>query len=120
MELKEIFCEFISEYGMTILTTIITAIAGYIGIAVKKLYTKFINDKTKQQVVKTCVNAVEQIYKNIHGEEKLGKCIEAVSSMLEEKGIYISELEIRMLIESAVNEMNSILSNSKKLDIPAK
>ena len=44
--------EFITNYGSTILYTILTAIAGYLGIVVKNLYTKFINDKTKKDVVK--------------------------------------------------------------------
>ena len=59
--------EFITNYGSTILYTILTAIAGYLGIVVKNLYTKFINDKTKKDVVKTCVKAVEQIYVDLHG-----------------------------------------------------
>ena len=69
----ELFSEFITTYGATILYSILTAIAGYLGIVVKNLYTKYINDKTKQDVAKTCVKAVEQIYKDLHGEEKLQK-----------------------------------------------
>ena len=64
---------FISEYGTTILYAVLTALAGYIGIFAKKLYTKYVNDKTKQAVAKTVVQAVEQIYKDLHGEEKLNK-----------------------------------------------
>lgn len=98
--------EFITSYGSTILYTILTAIAGYLGIVVKNLYTKFINDKTKKDVVKTCVKAVEQIYTDLHGEDKLNKCIESVTMMLGEKGITITDIEVRMLIEAAVNEFN--------------
>lgn len=101
-----VFNEFINTYGATILYSILTAIAGYIGIALKNLYTKYINDKTKKDVVKTCVQAVEQIYADLHGEDKLNKCIESVASMLGEKGIAITDIEIRMLIEAAVNEFN--------------
>lgn len=102
----EILNEFVTTYGTTILYTIVTAIAGYIGIALKNLYTKYVNDKTKQDVVTTCVKAVEQLYTDLHGQEKLDKCIESAVSMLGEKGITVTELEIRMLIESAVKEMN--------------
>lgn len=56
--------------------------------------------------MKTCVRAVEQIYTDLHGEEKLNKCIEAASAMLGEKNIVITDIEIRMLIEAAVNEFN--------------
>ncbi|MDE6149433.1 MAG: phage holin family protein [Ruminococcus sp.] len=98
--------EFISMYGTTILYSILTAIAGYIGIVVKNLYEKYINDKTKKDVVNTCVRAVEQLYTDLHGQDKLDKCIESVSAMLGEKGITITDIEVRMLIEAAVNEFN--------------
>ena len=104
--------DFISNYGEAILSTIITVIAGWLGIFVKRLYQKYINDQTKKDVVATCVRAVEQIYKDIHGEDKLNKCIESASDMLAEKGIKISDLEIRMLIESAVNAANKSFNES--------
>lgn len=97
---------FISEYGTTILYAILTALAGYIGIVAKRLYTKYVNDKIKQAVAKTVVQAVEQIYKDLHGEEKLNKALEAASEMLAEKGITITDLEMRMLIEAALAEFN--------------
>lgn len=98
---------FISEYGTTILYAVLTALAGYIAIFAKKLYTKYVNDKTKQAVAKTVVQAVEQIYKDLHGEEKLNKALEAASETLAEKGITITDLEMRMLIEAAVAEFNN-------------
>lgn len=100
------FEEFVSTYGAEILMAVLTAIAGYIGIVVKNLYAKHINDKTKESVVKTVVQGVEQIYKGLHGEEKLTKAFEAASEMLNEKGITISEFELRMMIEAAVAEFN--------------
>lgn len=108
----DIFTQFINEYGTTILYTILTALAGYIGIWVKSLYTKYINDKTKQNVVKTCVSAVEQLYKDLHGEEKYNKVVESVSEMLMEKGITITDLELKMLIEAAVGEFNEVFNST--------
>lgn len=97
---------FISEYGTTILYAVLTALAGYIGIVAKNLYTKYVNDKTKQAVAKTVVQAVEQIYTDLHGDEKLNKALEAASEMLAEKGITITDLEMRMLIEAVLAEFN--------------
>lgn len=108
----DIFTQFINEYGTTILYTILTALAGYIGIWVKSIYTKYINDKTKQDVVKTCVSAVEQLYKDLHGEEKYNKVVESVSEMLMEKGITITDLELKMLIEAAVGEFNEVFNST--------
>lgn len=100
------FGEFVNEYGATILYTIITAIAGYLGIVVKNLYQKYINDKTKRDVTKTVVLGIEQIYQDLHGEEKLDKALEAATEMLVEKGISVTEFELKMLIEAAVGEFN--------------
>lgn len=108
----ELFKEFVSAYGTTILYSVLTAIAGYIGIVVKNLYQKYVNDKTKKDVVKTCVSAVEQLYKDLHGEEKYGKAVEAAADMLADKGITITELEIRMLIEAAVSEFNNAFASN--------
>ena len=100
------FAEFINVYGTQILYAIITAIAGYVGIVVKNLCTKYITDKTKASVAKTAVQFVEQVYKDLHGEEKLNEALSAASEMLAEKGITVSELEMRVLIEAAVAEFN--------------
>ena len=105
---------FISEYGTTILYTVLTTFAGYLGIVVKQLYTKYINDKTKQSVAKTVVQAVEQIYTDLHGEEKLNKALSAASEIFAEKGIAITELEMRMLIEAALAEFNKAFEKQKK------
>ncbi len=102
----EILKEFINEYATTILYAIVTAIAGYIGIVLKNIYKKYVDNKTKKDVAKTVVKAVEQIYKDLHGQEKYDKAVEAMSQMLGEKGIAISEIEIKMLIEAAVSEFN--------------
>lgn len=98
--------EFIAEYGMTILYTIVTAVAGYIGIVIKNIYQTYVNDKTKEKVVKTVVLAVEQIYSHLDGGERYQEAIKNINEMLAEKGISITDLEIEMLIEAAVKEMN--------------
>ena len=100
------FVEFINQYGMQILYTVITAIAGYIGIVIKNAVNKYLNDKTKISVAKTAVQFVEQVYKELHGDEKLNAALAAASEMLAEKGIYVSDLEMRVLIEAAVSEFN--------------
>ena len=110
------FAEFISTYGATILYTIVTAIAGYIGIVIKNLYKRYIDDQTKKSVVKTVVQGIEQMYKDLHGEEKLNVAIKNVTSMLGNKGITVTDLEIRMLIEAAVGEFNNAFNKTASTD----
>ena len=113
----EFIKNFISEYGTTILYAILTAIGGYLGIWAKKLYTKYVNDKTKQAVAKTVVQAVEQLYKDLRGEEKLEKALEAAADMLAERGIKVTDLELRILIEAAVGEFNKAFEKDPAADI---
>ncbi len=109
--------QFISEYGTLILYTIITAVFGYLGLLVKNLCDKYLKDKTKREIAKSCVQFAEQVYHNCGGEEKLEKALEAASEMLAEKGITCSELELRVLIESAVASFNDAF-NKGKTDLP--
>lgn len=106
MNFNEIITNFISEYGTTLLYSVITIVFTFLGTVCKNLAKKYLNDKTKQAVAKTVVQAVEQIYKDLHGEEKLDMAIDSATEMLAEKGITVTELEIRMLIEAAVGEFN--------------
>lgn len=101
-----IFIDFVNQYGVTILYTLITAVFGFLGVQAKRLYNKYINDKTKKDVAHTVVKAVEQIYKDLHGEDKLNQAIKSATELFVEKGITITDLELRLLIESAVAEFN--------------
>ena len=100
------FAEFINEYGLQLLYAIITAIAGYIGIAAKNLVKKYLDDKTKREVAKTAVQYVEQVYKHLHGEEKFNEALSAASDILADKGITVTKLELMVLVEAAVGEFN--------------
>lgn len=112
------FGEFINQYGLEIMYMIITAIAGYVGIVLKNLCTKYINDKTKQSVAKSAVQFVEQVYKNLHGEDKLNAALTAAAEMLTEKGIHVTDLELRVLVEAAVSEFNKAFEKNVPESIP--
>lgn len=99
-----------------LVVTSITTLASYLGVTLKKLFEKRVNTKIKKDVARTVVNAVEQLYKDLHGEEKYNKAVEAMTEMLSEKGIAIGELEIRMLIESAVAEFNRVFESKAIAD----
>lgn len=110
------FQQFISEYGTILLYTIVSALFGYLGIVAKKLYEKHINTKEKQKVAEDVVRFTEQVYKDLHGEEKLEKALEAAAEILSEKGIRCSELELRVLIESALASFNEAFKKSESED----
>ena len=101
-----IFKVFISEYGVLIIYTVLTAIAGFVGTQIKRLYEQHINTDRKRKVVETCVKAVEQLYHDLDGAAKLEKAKENILEMLTQDGIVITEIEMDMLIESVVAELN--------------
>ena len=107
---------FISEYGTALLYLVVTGVFAYLGVQAKALCDKYLNNKIKKDVAKTVVQAIEQVYKDVHGEEKLNLALESASEMLAEKGITITDLEMRMLIEAAVGEFNKAFE--KKDNVP--
>jgi hypothetical protein len=107
----ELFLEFVNQYGTTILYTVLTALFGYFGIIAKKYFDKWFETKEKKEIAKEVVRFTEQVYKSLHGPEKLTKAMEAMSQMLAEKGINITELEMQVLLEAAVAEFNKAFEN---------
>ena len=106
------FAEFIETYGVEIIWMVLTAVATYIGFFIKKMYTRFVNDKTKREVAEIVVQGIEQMYKGLHGEEKMNKAIEAASEMLTNKGITVSAFELKMLLEAAVAKFNDAFNKT--------
>lgn len=98
----------ISGYLSQILLILLLAFAAWLGTQAKNLYKKYVTTEIKQAVCRTVVRTVEQIYKDLHGEEKLHKAMGRASRILaEEYGIQISEYELVSMIEAAVNEFNN-------------
>lgn len=95
---------------ISIAVTCLTAIAGYVGNAIKKYIEEKAKDfkekadaETKRKVVETTCRYVEQIYYDLDGPSKLEKAKENIILLLNEKGVPITELEMNVLIESTVN-----------------
>ena len=102
--MTEIFMQYLTE----IVSALLSAFAVWLGLELKKLAQKYVNTQTKKDVARTVVQAVEQIYKDLHGEEKLAKALEAASEILTAQGIHVTGLELRTLIEDAVGEFNGV------------
>lgn len=98
--------EILSTYGMEIVKAIVIMIFGYVGIVLKNLAAKYITTDTAKKVAQTTVNYVEQVYKDIHGDDKLAVALKTASEILAEKNIVISDTELHALVEAAVKELN--------------
>ena len=112
----DIIKEFIQNYAGELIFAALTAIVGFIGTALKKEYEDSNEDKKKREIIANVVKSVEQVYKNIHGTDKLKKAMETASKMLAQKGISITELELMVLIESALCEFNDAFNKASWQD----
>lgn len=110
------FIKFINLYGMEILNALCLAFVGWLGVVAKQLATRYINTDVKRSVAKTAVMAVEQLYKDIHGPEKMQKALLIASGLLEDQDIQITVNELKMLIEAAVGEFNANFYPEKKYE----
>lgn len=96
---EEMFATYISTYGVELLHLMLNGVIAFVAAWVGKILKAFINDEVKRRVAKTCCKAVEQMYKDLNGEDKYNMACEFIEEMLAEKNITISALEIKMLIE---------------------
>lgn len=108
------FASFIESYAPAIIGSILTAIAGYLGAKLKGILEWVEVNKEKKAVAETVVKAIEQMYKDLHGEEKKQKAIDGIRQMLDAKGISIADIEIDMLIESVVSEFNNSFRSAER------
>lgn len=99
--------------------TVLMVGTGIIGYQIKKLYTQYVDTQTKKDVVATTVQYVEQICKDLHGQEKLDMALERASKLLAEQGINVSTTELETLIEAAVNGFNGGWTKSGVTDSSA-
>lgn len=104
---------FFWSYSMEIIGAILAAFFGMLGYAAKKLYKSYIgkqNDRidteTKIDIAYTVVRFVEQVWKTLHGKDKLAKALETAEILLKKKGIPFDAEEMMVLIEAAVAEFN--------------
>lgn len=97
---------FVYTYGPTLVGALLCAIMGSLGFAAKRLYEKHINTEEKKSIARTVAAFVEQVWKDIHGSEKMEKALETASALLKKKNIDYDASEMRVLIEAAVAEFN--------------
>ena len=109
----------LNGYVAQIIGVVMLAFFGFLGLQAKNLYRKYVNTEVKQAVCRTAVRFVEQVYKDIHGPEKLRASMAKASEILEGYGITISESELVAMLEAAVNEFNNSFHLSAISEAPA-
>ena len=90
-----------------VLMVVVTGIVGYLGTLIKKVLDEKLDTKQKKQIAQDTARYVEQVGKDLNAAEKAEAFDQAAAEMLAEKGIAITELELKVLREAAVNELNA-------------
>ena len=100
------------------IASVIAVLFGVLGAKLKSVYDTKIKTDTAKTVVDDVVKFVQQVYKDLDGPEKLQKALTEASTILNEKGITISDTELDMLIESAVYGLKQGATTSTTVTIP--
>ena len=103
----------INGYINQIILTILLLFAAFLGAQVRNLYRKYVNTEIKQAVCKTAGLFVEQVYRDIHGPDKLAAAMARASDILKEYGIEISNVELTAMLEAAVREFINSFNNNE-------
>ena len=111
---------FVTNYGTQLIGLIMLAVLGSIAYAAKQIVRIHLNDETKLGIAKTVVRFVEQVWKELHGQDKLQKALEKAEEMLRKKGIPFDADEMMVLIEAAVQEMNEVFQKTTEQQLPVK
>lgn len=100
------------------IASVIAVLFGVLGAKLKSVYDTKIKTDTAKIVVDDVVKFVQQVYKDLDGPEKLQKALTEASTILNEKGISISDTELDMLIESAVYGLKQGITETVIEDLP--
>ena len=98
--------EIMGLYGAQIVGTLLVTLFGVFGMLIRQMVAKYMDTDTKRAMAKIVVQFAEQVYRDLHGEEKLNAALAVFSQMLAEKHIKASQMEMKVLLEAAVAEFN--------------
>ena len=90
-----------------IIITTLASFFAWLGTRIKKYYDEKAKNEILRDIISSTVKYVEQVYKDIHGPEKLEEARTIACDWLAEKGIKVGDVELTILIESFVNGLNT-------------
>lgn len=82
------------------------AVISFIGLQIKKELKNWLSLREKKEIVKTCVLAVNRMYKDKPFDERYKLALDNITNILNSKKIVMSEFEIRMLMEEVYESIN--------------
>lgn len=95
--------EILTTYLVPAVFTLVSGFFAWLGNKVKKLIETRIKNEEIKEIVENVVKYTEQKSKELTSSEKFDLALSKASEWLNEKGIKVSDTELEILIESAVN-----------------
>lgn len=105
------------SYGGEIAVLAVTVVFGCLGYAAKQIYKSLVTDQQKEAIAKVAARCVEQVWKTIHGPEKMGMALVYAEALLAKKGIKFDAEEMTILIEAAVAEFNKAFEKTGENEV---
>lgn len=95
---------------LDILGVVVGFAATWVCLKIKTYFENKQLSAEKKEIADMVVLAIEQMYVDLKGEEKLAKALEMASATLKERKINVEATELRALIESAVASYNNVFN----------
>lgn len=114
--------EILKEALAYVLRFIVIAVIAYGFAVAKAAFYKYFDTEEKRKIARTVVHSVEQMFKKLHGEDKLNEALKLAEQLCAAAKIPFDAAEMRVLIEYAVSEANHVFdeeTNDAALPEPA-
>lgn len=115
--MEEIFYKVIYDLLLLLFAVIAVFLANYIKkrIGVERIKQIEAEIAAKQELAQLAVRFVEQVYRDLHGEEKYNKAAEWLVAQAAKVGLKLTADEVKGLIEAALRELKDSLHTCRHL-----
>lgn len=108
------FADILKEALAYVLRFLVLALIAYGCAAAKAAFYKYFDTDEKRKIARTVVHSVEQMFKKLHGEDKLNEALKLAEQLCAAAKIPFDAAEMRVLIEYAVSEANHVFNKEKE------
>lgn len=95
----------VTTYLIPALITALTGFIAWLGTKIKTIYEEKIKNEAVKQIVEDVVKYVERTLKSENNQKKYNQALELAAEWITSKGYNISAIELKLMIESAVNNL---------------
>ena len=95
----------VTTYLIPAFITALTGFIAWVSTKIKSIYEEKVKNETVKQIVEDVVKYVERTLKSESNQKKYNQAVELASEWITSKGFTISAVELKLMIESAVNNL---------------